>query len=67
MVVSEYRCFMFVSSVHVIVLSVVLCNICNLFVFEMLGDQIVLAYSNIGSVIALYVTSSVSFFSPNAL
>ena len=59
-VVSAWRCCMFVSCVHpVTVLKAVFCTICNLLVLvcEMIGDHIVFAYSIIGSVIVLYVTS----------
>ena len=69
-VVSACRCCMFVSCVQpVIVLSTVFCTICSLFVFvcEMIGDHIVFAYSSIGSVIALYVTSNVSLVLPQCV
>ena len=69
-VVSAWRCCMFVSCVHpVTVLKAVFCTICNLLVLvcEMIGDHIVFAYSSIGSVIVLYVTRSVSFDFPQCV
>ena len=68
--VSACRCLIFVSCVQpVMVLSAVFCIICSLFVFvcDTIGDHIVFAYSSIGSVIALYVTSSVSFVFPQCV
>ena len=65
--VSVCRCCVFVSSVHpVIVRSAEFCIVCNLFmfVFDMMGDQIVLAYSRIGLVIVLHVMLSVSLDFP---
>ena len=58
------------SSVHpVIVLSAEFCTVCSLFllVSVMMGDHIVLAYSNVGLVIALYVVSNVSFVFPQCV
>ena len=65
--VSAWRCSLFVSAVHpVIVLSAVFCMVCSLFmlVSDVLGDHTVFAYSSVGSVIVLYVVSSVSFVFP---
>ena len=59
---------MLVSSVHlVIVRSAEFCIVCSLLVFDMMGDQIVLAYSRMGLVIALYVMLSVSFDFPQCV
>ena len=52
--VSVCRWCVFVSSVHpVIARSAEFCIVCNLFlfVFDMMGDQIVLAYSKMGLII----------------
>ena len=60
----------FVSSVQpVIVRSAEFCIVCSLFmfVFDMMGDQIVLAYSRMGLVIALYVMLSVSLYFPQCV
>ena len=65
--VSVWRCSMFVSAVHpVTVLSAVFCIVWSLFmlVFDVFGDHTVFAYSSVGSVIVLYVMSSVSFVFP---
>ena len=70
MLVSACKCLMFVSSVQpVIVLSAVFCTICSLLVFvsAMIGDHIVFAYSSMGLVIVLYVTSSVSLVLPQCV
>ena len=54
--VSVCRWCVFVSTVHpVIVRSAEFCIVCNLFVFDMIGDQIVLSYSRMGLIIVLYV------------
>ena len=55
------------SFVHpVAILSAVFCTICSLFILVLaaVGDQIVLAYSSVGRVIALYVVVIVSFCFP---
>lgn len=55
------------SCVHpVAILSAVFCTVCSLFMFvsEAIGDQIELAYSRIGLVMALYVATMVSFCLP---
>ena len=68
--VSVCRCCAFVSWVHpVIVLSAVFCIVCSFFVFvsEIVGAHIVFAYSSIGRVIVLYVTSNVSFVFPQCV
>lgn len=65
--VSSCRCCMFVSVVHpVMILSAVFCVCWSLLVLvvDAMGDQIVLAYSMRGRVIALYVTVRVSFCFP---
>ena len=61
---------MFAFSVHpVIVRSTEFCIVCNLFmfVFDMMGDQIVLACSRMGLVIVLYVMLSVSLDFPQCV
>ena len=61
--VSVCRWCVFVSSVHpVIFRSAEFYIVCNLFmfVFDMMGDQILLAYFRMGLVIVLYVRLSVS-------
>ena len=61
---------MFVSFVHpVAILSAAFCTICSLFILVLaaIGDQIVLAYSSVGRVIALYVVVIVSFCFPSLL
>ena len=68
--VSVCRWCVFVSSVQpVIVRSAEFCIVCSLFmfVFDMMGDQIVLAYSRMGLVIALYVMLSVSLDFPQCV
>ena len=68
--VSVCRWCAFVSSVHpVIVRSAEFCIVCNLFmfVFDMMGDQIVPAYSRMGLVIVLYVMLSVSLDFPQCV
>ena len=65
---SSCRCCMFVSAVHpVAVLSAEFCITWSLFmcVSAVDGDQMVLAYSKSGLVIALYVVTSVSFCFPH--
>ena len=65
--VSVWRCSLFVSSVQpVTVRSAVFCMVCSLFmlVSDVFGDHTVLAYSMSGSVIVLYVVSSVSLALP---
>ena len=65
--VSAWRCSWFVSAVHpVITLKAVFCIVCSLFMFvsDVLSDHTVFAYSSVGSVIVLYVVSSVSFVLP---
>ena len=64
------RWCVFVSSVHpVIVRSAESCIVCNLFmfVFDMMGDQIVMAYSRMGLIIVLYVMLSVSLDFPQCV
>lgn len=61
---------MFVSCVHPVAMrNAVFCIFCSLFVFvsEMIGDQIVPAYSMIGLVIVLYVFINVSFDLPQCV
>ena len=68
--VSVCRWCAFVSSVHpVIVRSAEFCIVCNLFVFvfDIMGDQIVLAYSRMGLTIVLYVMLSVSLDFPQCV
>ena len=68
--VSVCRWCVFVSSVHpVIVRSAEFCLACNLFmfVFDMMGDRIVLAYSRMCLVIVLYVMMSVSLDFPHCV
>ena len=50
----------------VAILRAVFCTICSLsmFVSDALGDHMVEAYSSTGLVMALYVASMVSLFSP---
>ena len=70
MSVSSCRCCMLVSRVHpVIVLSAWFCVVCSLvmFVSDVMGDHIVLAYSRMGLVIALYVVVSVSLDFPQCV
>ena len=65
--VSVCRWSTFVSSVHpVIVRSAQFCFVCNLFVFvfDTMGDQIVLEYSRMSLTIVLYVMLSVSLDFP---
>ena len=68
MLVSSCRCCMGVSCVHpVAILKALFCMSCSLSVFvgEIVGDQIVDAYSRMGRVMALYVCSSVSLCWPH--
>ena len=68
--VSVCRWCAFVSSVHpVIVRSAEFCIVCSLFmlVFDMMGDQIELAYSRMGLIIVLYVMLSVSLVFPQCV
>lgn len=61
---------MLVSRVQpVIVLSAWFCMVCSFVVLvsDMMGDQIVLAYSMIGRVIVLYVVVSVSLAFPQCV
>ena len=61
--VSSCRCRVLVPRVHpVVIRSAVFCTVCSLFVFvsDIIGDQIVLPYSSVVLVIAVYVLSSVS-------
>ena len=70
MSVSVCRCCVFVSKVQpVMILSAVFCCVCSfvLLVSDMIGDQMVLAYSSMGLVIVLYVVSSVSFVLPQCV
>ena len=65
--VSSCRCWVLVSRVHpVMVRNAWFCTVCSfvMFVFEMIGDQTVFAYSIMGRVIVLYVVMSVSFALP---
>ena len=64
--VSVCRCCAFVSSVY---RSAEFCMVCNLFmfVFDMMGDQIVLAYSRMSLTIVLYVMLSVSLDFPQCV
>ena len=58
------------SGVHlVLMLSVMSCVICSVFMFvvDASGDDIVEAYSSMGLVIVLYVTSTVSFCFPHVV
>lgn len=68
--VSVCRCCMLVSCVHpVAVRSAEFWTVWSLlwFVSAMMGDQIVLAYSIRGSVVALYVVTIVSFDFPQCV
>lgn len=68
--VSSCRCWVLVSSVHpVAIRSAVFCIICSLFVLvsDIMGAQIVLAYSSMGLVMAVYVLSIVSFVFPQCV
>ena len=68
--VSECRCCEFVSKVQpVMILSAVFCCVCSfvMLVLDMIGDQMVLAYSKMGLVIVLYVVSNVSFVLPQCV
>ena len=65
--VSLCRCAVLVSRVHpVIVRRALFCTVCSflMLVSDVMGDQIVLAYSMTGRVIVLYVVASVSFVFP---
>ena len=67
MLVSSCRCCMGVSCVHpVAILNALFCMSCSFSVFvgEIVGDQIVEAYSRMGRVMALYVCRSVSLCWP---
>ena len=68
MLVSSCRCCVLVSRVHPVVMrSDAFCTVCCLFafVFDIIGDHIVLSYSSVVLVIAVYVLSSVYLdFSP---
>ena len=62
--VSVCRCCVLVSRVQPVAMrSAVFCITCSLFMFVyvMMGDQMVFAYSITGRVMVLYVASSVSF------
>ena len=72
---STYACFFMqmlcvVSRVHpVVIRSAVFCTVCSLFVFvsDIIGDQIVLSYSSVVLVMAVYVLSSVSLDFPQCV
>ena len=56
------------SAVHpVAILRALFCTVCSVcrLVLEMMGDHMVLAYSRVGLVMALYVVVSVSFCLPS--
>ena len=58
------------SRVHpVVIRSAVFCMVCSLFVFvsDIIGDQIVLPYSSVVLVMAVYVLSSVSLDFPQCI
>ena len=62
MLVSSCRCCALVSHAHrVVIRSAVFKTVCSLFVLlsDIIGDQMVLQYSNIVLVMAVYVLSSV--------
>ena len=64
MLVSLCRCVL-VSRVHLVVIrSVVFCTVFSLFVSEIIGEQILLPYSSVVLVMAVYVLSSVSLDFP---
>ena len=66
--VSSCKCWILVSRVHpVAILRAAFCIFCTLFmlVCEIIGSQIVFAYSKMGRVIALYVWSMISFCLPH--
>ena len=68
MLVSSCRCCMGVSCVHpVAIRKALFYMVCSFSVFvgEIVGDQIVEAYSRMGRVIALYVCRSVSLCWPH--
>ena len=67
MLVSSCRCCVLVSHVHPVgIRRAVFCTVCSLFVFvsDIIGDQIVLPYSSVVLVTAVYVLSSVSLDFP---
>ena len=67
MLVFSCRCCVLVSQVHLVVIrSAVFCTVCSLFVFDIIGDQIVLLYSSVVLVMPVYVLSSVPWISPRA-
>ena len=62
MFVSSSRCCVFVSRVHPeVIRSAVFCTVCSLFVLvsDIIGDQIMLPYSSVVLVMAVYVLSRV--------
>ena len=68
MLVSSFRCCVFVSCVYLVaILSAVFCTICSLsmFVSNALGDHMVEAYSSMGLVMTLYVASIVYLCLPH--
>ena len=67
MLVSSCRCCVCVSHVQPVVMhSAIFCMVCSLFVFvsDIIGDHIVLPYSSVVLVMAVYVLSSVSLDFP---
>ena len=59
---------MLVSRAHAeVVRSAVFCTVCNLFVFDIICDQIVLPYSSVVLVTAVYVLISVSLEFPQCV
>ena len=70
MLVSSCRCCVFVSRVHpVVIRSAVFCTVCSLFVLvsDRIGDQIVLPYSSVVLVMAVYVLSTVFLYFPQCV
>ena len=64
MLVSSCKCCVIVSRVHpVVIRSTLFCTVCSLLVFvsDIIGDKIVLPYSSVVRVMAVYVLSNVSF------
>ena len=63
MLVSSCRCCVLVSRVHPVVLCCdVFCMVCILFVFDIIGNQIVLPYSSVVLMMAVYVLGSASLY-----
>ena len=70
MLVSSCRSCVLMSRVHpAVIRSAVFCTVCSFFVFvsDIIDDQIVLPYSNVVLVMAVYVLSSVSLDFPQCV